>query len=121
MSAWPSTLPLPKLSGYGLQAGDPTVRTDMESGPARVRRRFTAAPDKLTLSFVLNVAQMVIFRAFWISDFQQGAAWVSMPIKDGSSTGLVSKDCRPTTGSFKAGLLSPSQWLVEMEVEVRSA
>jgi hypothetical protein len=121
MSTWPATLPAPRLPGYGLQTGDPTARTDMDSGPARVRRRFTAAPDRLTLSFVFTEAQMVIFRAFWLSDFQQGAAWVFIPIKDGSVAGLVSRECRPTSGQFKSGLLRDTVWAVEFDVEVRSA
>lgn len=121
MSTWPTTLPIPKLIGYGLQTTDPTARTDMDSGPARVRRRFTAAPDRLTLSFIFTEAQMVIFRAFWLSDFQQGAAWVYMPIKDGIAAGLVSRECRPLTGQFKGGLIRDNVWMVEFDVEVRSA
>ena len=36
---WPNTLPLPSVEGYGLTPQEAVLRTDMESGPARQRRR----------------------------------------------------------------------------------
>lgn len=121
MSTWPSTLPIPQMAGYDVEATDPTARTDMDSGPARVRRRFTAAPDKVSLSFIMDEAQMIIFRAFWETDFLSGAAWVYMPIRDGIAAGMSSKECRPSAGKFKASPVSSSHWNVSFDVEVRSA
>lgn len=118
---WPSTLPIPTMSGYEIETTDPTVRTDMESGSARVRRRFTAAPDKISLAFVFDEAQMIIFRAFWESDFLNGAAWVYMPIRDGRTAGVSNKECRPSAGKFKAAPISSSHWNVSFDVEVRNA
>ena len=121
MSTWPVTLDIPKFSGYDLQTTDPTIRTDMDGGSPRVRRRSTASPDHVSLRFVFDVAQMAIFRAFWESDFLNGAAWVNMPIKDGRTPGMVSKECRPVSGAFKASPISASHWMVDFQVEVRSA
>ena len=121
MSAWPSLLGNPQFSGYDLESTDPTVRTDMDSGPARVRRRFTSSPDNVSLRFVFNETQMATFRSFWETGFLNGAAWVSMPIKTGVSAGLMPKECRPLTGSFKASPASRTQWVVEFMVEVRNA
>ncbi len=118
--AWPTTLPDPLMSGYSVQAGDCTVRTDMDSGAARVRRRFTAAPDRVDLKWLLTDAQMAIFRTAYESEFQSGAAWVFLTIRNARTAGLVSKECRPT-GPFKSDLISPAYWLVEMPVEVRNA
>lgn len=121
MATWPSSLPVPKFSGYDLQTTDPTARTDMESGPARVRRRYTAAPDHVSLGFILDETQMATFRALWESDFQNGAAWVFVPIKDGRSVGVSNKEVRPLTGSFKSAPVSATHWSVEFQVEVRNA
>lgn len=121
MSTWPSSLPIPKLSGYDLQTTDPTIRTDMEGGSARVRRRYTAAPDHVSFSFLFDESQMATFRAFWESDFLNGAAWVFVPIKDGRSPGVASKEVRPVTGSFKSSPVSATHWSVEFQVEVRNA
>lgn len=121
MATWPTELPVPLLQGYELETGDPTARTDMESGPARVRRRFTATPDEITLSVLLSEAEMNIFRAFWDGDWSQGAAWVFFPVRDGRTPGIVSKECRPTKGAFKAALIKPNYWRVQIPVEVRNA
>ena len=119
--AWTSTLPIPSMSGYDIETTDPTIRTDMDGGAARVRRRFTAAPDKVSLTFVFDDAQMAIFRAFWESDFLNGAAWVFMPISDGRTAGLTNKECRPSAGKFKAAPISATHWNVSFDVEVRNA
>ena len=37
MATWPDLLGIPVFSGYDLETTDPTVRTDMEGGSARVR------------------------------------------------------------------------------------
>lgn len=123
MATWPTTLPPPLFSGYELQSGSQTIRTDMESGAARVRRRQTAAPDTAGLRFLLTEAQMQIFRAFWdsASGFSGGAAWVVVPIRDGRTSGVANKECRPLTGDYKAALVSASAWSVEFKVEIRNA
>lgn len=121
MASWPSTLPAPAISGYALQSGDATIRTDMESGPARVRRRYTATPDKLTLRFVMTEAQMAAFRAFWEGDADFGAAWWWLTVKDGRTVGSVAREVRPTNGAFKSEMIDAVHWSVTFEVEVRSA
>ena len=121
MASWPTTLPQPTMSGYALQATDATIRTDMESGPARVRRRYTAAPDKVTLRFVFSEEQMAAFRVFWDGDAQQGAAWWWLTVKDGRTVGSVAREVRPTNGAFKSEMIDAVHWSVTFEVEVRSA
>lgn len=119
MATWPTSLGNPQFSGYDLETTDPTVRTDMEGGSARVRRRYTAAPDTVSLKFLFDTAQMATFRAFWDYDLMNGAAWVYMPVKTGYLSGLESRECRPTTGKFKSVPVSATHWLVEFQVEVR--
>ncbi len=36
---WPATLPLPTIDGYGVHPGEAVLRTEMEAGSARQRRR----------------------------------------------------------------------------------
>ena len=121
MATWPSTLPHPLRSGYTLEPQDATVRTDMDVGPARVRRRTRSAPDTITLSWLFDAAQMAAFRAFWDDEWNAGAAWVVIPLRDGTSTALVSRECRPRQASFKAAVVSSSHWQVDMTIEVRHA
>ena len=69
MQAYPSTLPAPLVSGYTLSPVDQTVRTDMEVGAARVRRRTRARNDLIDVSFLLTAAQMDEFRE-WFDGYE---------------------------------------------------
>ena len=120
MANWPTSLGNPQFSGYELETVDQTVRTDMDGGAARVRRRSTATPDHTSLRFIFDQAQMATFRDFWESDFMYGAAWVNMPVKTGRVSGLSVKECRPLKGTFKAVLVSDKLWSVDFQVEVRN-
>jgi hypothetical protein len=121
MATWPSTLPIPLLAGYELETTDPTRRTDMESGAARVRRTNTGSPDNITLTLLLTEDEMAIFRAFWVDEWKEGAAWVYFPVKDGMAAGVANKECRPKKGSFKATPIKLTSWHVQIEIEVRNA
>ena len=121
MPTWPSTLPAPRVSGYSLESGDATVRTDMESGPARVRRRYTAAPDTLQLRWLFSDTQMDTFRDTWDGDWAHGSAWINLPVRDGRTGGVVNHEARPNPAKFTAELVSANVWTVSMTVEIRHA
>lgn len=117
MASWPASLPAALASGYTLEAGVNTVRTDMDSGSPRVRRRSTSAADLVTLAWLMTPAQMMTFRAFWATDLYSGAAWIVMPVKDGRDTGPIAREVRfvaPFKADYAAG-----NWQVSAQVEVR--
>ncbi len=52
---WPSLLPQhPLLDAWQENLPDNTLRTEMEQGPAKLRRRSTAASGRMTLQFLLS-------------------------------------------------------------------
>ncbi len=53
MPVWPSMLPTNPTTGWTETPGKSVVRTDTDSGPAKLRRRFTSAPSQFTLQFIL--------------------------------------------------------------------
>lgn len=117
MATWPASLPAALASGYTLEAGVNTVRTDMDSGSPRVRRRSTSAADLVTLAWLMTPAQMMAFRAFWATDLYSGAAWIGMPVKDGRAALAVTREVRfiaPFKADYAAG-----NWQVSAQVEVR--
>lgn len=66
-SGWPITLPqLPFEAGSGpsYEPAPNVLRTDMEAGPAKVRRRFTAVPERVTFSLTLSEAELAILDSF---------------------------------------------------------
>ena len=119
MATWPATLPYPKSDGYTLSPLDQTIRTDMEFGPARARRRSMAKNDKLGVSWLFNDAQMAIFRAWYDSDTDAGggANWFDVSVKTGEG-GISAKVCR-FSGIWNATLQSGGFWLVTASLEVR--
>lgn len=120
MSTWPSTLPAPTVDGYSIEPFDQTIRTDMESGAARTRRRTRARMDMINVAWKFTDTQMSTFRAWFENDSTGaagGAGWftVSLNVGDG---GITSKEAR-FNGVFKPNLLSKSVWNVTATLEVR--
>lgn len=117
---WPTSLPVPLLAGFSFSPIDVTVRTDMDSGAARARRRFTAAPDMLKAAWRFTEAQMAAFRTFWEDDIGSGSAWFNLSLRDGRVSGLVTRVCR-FNGPFQAQYEGAGMWTVQAEIEVRLA
>ena len=75
MVDWPSNMPDPDWNAVQIGAPEGAIiRTEMSSGPAKQRPRFTAAPRPVALQFG-NVTEAVIaeFESFFEVDLQMGA------------------------------------------------
>ena len=80
MTSWPSTLPQkPLSSGYQEVPPDNTVRTEMDAGPAKVRRRFTANVRKMIMKFELDLSQVDTLDSFFDNTIKSGALSFDMP------------------------------------------
>jgi hypothetical protein len=91
---WPTSLPQrPLVDGYSNSFGDGAVRTDMDSGPPKARRRFTAAVQPLRLAFRLTAAQVATLRSFFKDDCAFGAIPFSFvePVSGASIRAAFSK------------------------------
>jgi hypothetical protein len=77
--AWPSSLPTQFLHGtYEEALPDGRIRTDMEVGPAKVRRRTTAAPRPMKGQMTLDNSQMGALSTFWTTDTVYGSRAFTM-------------------------------------------
>jgi hypothetical protein len=64
--AWPATLPQTLImDGYGEAPGENQLRSNMEVGPAKMRRRATSAARKVSGSLILTLAQLAYFKTFY--------------------------------------------------------
>lgn len=71
---WPETLPpVLRLEWLSDTLPQSVIRTQMETGPHKQRRRFTAAVEPLTGTLLLSADQTVIFDAFYRDALQMGA------------------------------------------------
>lgn len=70
---WPSSLPGPLQDGYGEAPPDTTVRTKMDAGPDKIRRRYTAAPRPFSLRFHLTRDEVATLDAFYVTTSRSGS------------------------------------------------
>lgn len=111
-AVFPDTLPLISLDGLEEKIQDVCVRTAMESGPAKVRRRFTAASVFISGQLVLSTSQLSVFDSF----FRDSVAMGSLPFYWKHPRSLEPCLCRfssPPVYSCSAGV-----WFVRLEIEI---
>lgn len=86
MPNWPNSIPAPIFDQISI--GAPTgavLRTDMDAGPAKQRKRFTAAPRPVALVFApISVDTLAVFEGFFEGEIGSGALDFEMehPITD---------------------------------------
>lgn len=113
---YPAKLPLPLVRNYGVEPGEAILRTDMEAGPARQRRRFTQVPTRIAVMWRFNATQMALFEAWYKHQAKEGGEWFRVSLLNG--LGLVEHEAR-FTKQYKAGLLGGTLWDVTSELEIR--
>ncbi len=73
-AVWPVALPQYALeNGYQESLEDQTIETQMDSGPAKVRRRFTTGFRKYQLVIQMDTDQMALFETFYLETLQGGS------------------------------------------------
>lgn len=118
MAAWPTALPQPIADGYRLAPEDPVIRTDMEVGAPRSRRRTHARNDRVEVKWLFTDAQFLAFRTWFDDDAAGGAAWFNVRLKVGTG-GMADVEAR-FAGIWKsADHIAPDLWVVTATLEVR--
>ena len=74
-------LPVPLQEGYGLRPISPIARTQMTSGRARQRRRYTSTPTVATVDWLLTDSEAQAFEAWYRDAITDGAAWFNMNLR----------------------------------------
>lgn len=72
MAVWPASLPQKQFTGLTDQRQDARVRTEMDAGLPKMRRRFTAALRTVTTRLVLTGTQRQTFDTFYITTLSEG-------------------------------------------------
>ena len=68
------------------------VRTEMEVGPARQRRRASTMPTTFSCKMILTRYQVAILEAWYKYKIESGAAWFTMPVL--TETGMIDTSVR---------------------------
>lgn len=73
MPSWPVGLPSPLVNGFNETLPNNTIRTEMDVGAAKVRRRTTSNPYTLTVPYLLSSSQVDDLIDFYQTDTSYGA------------------------------------------------
>lgn len=73
MPAWPAALPALEIEGYRESPPNVVIRTQMDAGPPKTRRRNTANVRSISGVVTLTPAQLDTFNAFHDTDCAGGA------------------------------------------------
>lgn len=91
---FPDLLPLPLVEDYSITPNEAIIRTQMESGTARQRRRFDSVPSKITVKWFMNASQFSLFEAWYKYHAKEGAEWFVISLLGG--LGLIEQEARFT-------------------------
>ena len=114
---YPAELPPPELDGYRLQPVSPFVRTELASGRARQRRRFTSTPTMIPVSWLLSLIEFELFEAWFRHTITDGADWFTGPLK--TSRGIRDDYEQRFADMYEAREVGPMYWRVSARLELR--
>jgi hypothetical protein len=119
---WPEKLPKPTYQGFGIEPMDAVLRTEMESGPARQRRRYTQTPTSITVRWRFNEWQFALFESWFVNRAKVGAAWFNITLLGG--LGLTEHQARFLGEGKKPYRAAPARgvgniWIVTSNLEIR--
>jgi hypothetical protein len=118
--SWPGALPaLPLIEVYSETMADAKLRTEMDAGPAKVRRRYTSVPRRETVKLRMTSTQLTAaspngFDAFYVTDTAHGATEFTWANPRAPSSAVTMRFIGVPTYSA----LSQGVWDVSFEVEI---
>ena len=81
MIAYPEFLPEPQRDGYGFQPVSPMARSELQSGRARQRRRFTSVPTVASVTWLMDDTEAQLFEGWFEHILLSGSLWFQCPLK----------------------------------------
>lgn len=111
---WPGGLPTPHVDGAQFKPWDNAVRTQMDAGAAKVRRRFTAVGEDVTLVIWLeDDEQAELLRAFARDTLKDVLAFDWVDFRNPPQTATYRFKRRPAPEPIGNG-----QWQATLELEL---
>lgn len=113
MPAWPGVLPRVPLLGTVETAPDLVVRTQMDAGPAKLRRRFTAGVRTFDAEFLLSEAQVAALDDFYVTATAGGSVRFDHVHPRTDATVEMRFTAPPAYEQ-----ITPSRWRARLKLEV---
>lgn len=80
---YPQILPTPLISGYSYQDKNKFIRTKVDEGLARQRRRFTKTPTLVQANILLLRSQLSYFESWYFNEIDSGASFFELRLSLG--------------------------------------
>ena len=114
MSEWPATLPQNLLiDGFSKSPANLMIRSQMDAGPAKVRRRFTAGVKPIQGEIKLTEAQLDTFKTFFNDTLIGGTLRFDWIDPDDGTTEVEMRFVEPPVWTREGDL-----FVVEMSLEI---
>lgn len=113
---FPVALPKPSMRQYSLKPMNNVLRTEMESGPARTRRRYISVPTDVSVVWTLTLAELGTLQTFYREAIYDGAGWFQIPVVMGD--GEVLRKARFKEPYQAATAANEHVWQVSATLEV---
>ena len=117
MIKYPSLLPLPLLSSTSFKQQSNILRTEMNSGRARQRRRFLSVPTTMAATFQISKSNAIILESFYENELKENE-WFLMKIP--TPLGLTEHEVRFINSpmeNYKP--LGAKRWSYQANIEVK--
>lgn len=114
---FPAGLPTPLRSGYGLNHVSPLMRSELESGRTRQRRRYTSVPTIVAVSWILTRQQAQVFESWFRYEIEDGSEWFNCRLN--TPVGLQDYECRFADMYSGPQLVARDHWQFSAEIEIR--
>lgn len=102
------------IDGYGSGEGDNVLRSSMEAGPGKARRRYTAVPKPVAGRIFVTDTQLGYFKTFYETTLLDGAYRFDWVDQDDGTTEVEMRFTSPP----KWSPFSDDYWVVELELEI---
>jgi len=96
-----------------------TLRSDMDAGHARVRRRFTQATAEIDFNIVMDYEETEYFKSFVEYDLFGGVSWFTMPVFQGNSYYSMDVRFRNAENPYSISELGFNLNQITMQIETR--
>jgi len=116
--AWPSSLIGVDVldSGYSESPADNVIRSPMDVGPAKLRRRGTSMPQRISWQQILASTNVGSLDTFYITTLAYGSLDFTRVHPRTGSTATTMRFLSPPTYSVVKD--SPGNWVVSFDCEV---
>jgi len=116
--SWPASLPQRVLrDGYSEKLRDGRLFSRTQSGPGKVRRRYSSAVLPVSASIIVDYAQKSRLEQFWIEDTVYGSLPFTMPDQTHDGLPLLDGDGLPVLDGGGLPILVTANWLVRFAQE----